>query len=247
MDVDSQNPSRIDELRSLTFGFDELPLEHFRGMTAAEIEAHPGIGPKYRERIQAALAELSSLTGEDYGARDDSSPAPATESAHLEPVSPGTSGPLAVLGVVVVVALIAVLAVLFATKGLSRQQQEELSRAKTEVGTARHVLFTIGSSSAQQALGHATDVFRKAQEGNYGDARQHLAYVRAALETVEEAGSLALTDVTARQRVALAKQAADEAETALLLSQPLTHEQVLSAVNALVQAVNALGGDEVKD
>lgn len=83
MASDPQQPPRtIEELESLRFGFDDLPLDHFRGLSAEEIEAHDGIGPKFRQRIQAALAELDAQRGDPSPepSRSEGRGLPATES-----------------------------------------------------------------------------------------------------------------------------------------------------------------------
>ncbi|MBI2301192.1 MAG: hypothetical protein HYU66_19970 [Armatimonadetes bacterium] len=234
---DSQSPSRVDELKALTFGFDEHPLEHFRGMTDAEIQAHPGIGPKYRQRIQAALAELAELTGVP-------NEPPAAAAAPLEPVAPGTSGPLTLV-MVLILAAIVVVGFLVATRGTNPETRQELADLKESDARARQTFRVIATDASRAALGHAVTAYKCASEGNLGLGRLELVDVEVALQAVRNAAQLG-GDVALPGRLAAAEAATREADEVLRLRAPQSQDQVVVAVDAMVQAINALQPQEVK-
>ena len=244
MGNETPSPSRTEELKRQAFGFDEHPLTHFRNLSAAEIEAHPGIGPKFRERIQAALAELSELTGEDY--HTPKPPPPVVADGVAEPVAPGTAGPTVLLLVLVLVAII-VAAVMFGRTGrMTEQQQAEFEQAKETAVTAGQVLGVIGAAAGREAMAHATNAYQFAHEGEFGSAREHLAYAGAALKTMQNAASSAAPGIDP-DRLNAAQSAVMAASDSLRLDQPQTQEQVLAAVRRAVVAVGALQPEEVKN
>lgn len=277
-----ETPRTADELRSLTFGFDEHPLEHFRGLSADEIQAHPGIGPKFRERIQEALAELDALTGESAPEPEPESesvkpPAPqahgvhdahgATPAAELEPVAPGTGGPvLVVVLVALLLALIGMAAWITQGKDGSAELQVQLTEAFQQVAQQQQTFGVLADEAVAQAGRQAAAVYAATRERDLGAALRQLDDLAASLATAEGAlkaaagaGGTAAHEPshaaagegeTAPDRQALlaaAVEAMSQARAALTMAQPQTQDGLEAACQRLEEAVRALRGDEVKE
>lgn len=79
---------QITALEQRTFGFEEWPLEHFRGLSDEDIEAHGGIGPARRKQIREALDELDQLreqlAQQQAATPADEAPTPAPEEVHAD-------------------------------------------------------------------------------------------------------------------------------------------------------------------
>jgi len=202
-----ETPRTVDELKSLTFGFDEQPLEHFRGLSAEEIEAHAGIGPKFRERIQEALAELAALTGESEPAaaaepaqpaesvapetHGDDAPADhghAAAGETLEPVAPGTGGPALVV-VMVALILMLLVAVVMITRRQdgSAELQVQLTEANQQVASQQQTFQELADSAATEAHRQATAAYAATHERDLGNALRQLEDLQASLATIRTA------------------------------------------------------------
>lgn len=248
MTSDSAQPSTtLDELEAQTFGFDHWPLEHFRGMSAEAIEAHEGIGPKFRQRIQALLAEADELrraAGMPLPEPPPTTPAPAPDE-YLEPAAPGRSGPLIILMVLVLVSLLA--AVLwFASHSSGAVERQQLAEARAAFERTRQQLGGLSDELVASAVQQADRVAQKAKERNYGAALEHLDGLEQALRSMGGADGAAppLRDRGAARQQALAE--VDAARGALLLTDPHSQQQVEEACLKLRTAVQALRG-EVKE
>lgn len=250
-DSDAPVPT-IDDLKSQTYGFDDHPLDHFRGMTDDEIEAHAGIGPKYRERIQTALAQLAALEAEAEP-QPETEPPPSVEpmpaaheieavAAELEPVG---SGRFAATVMVILVILVIIAAVLMTQKSADEDTyKQQYVAAQEQITAMLQASETIATGSIVAAGEAALRVYQRAEEGNFGLAGEHLVAVRASLA--------ALSSTRAEQpdfqaQVTAALSAADAAQAALSLSTPHTQEQVEAACQTLTDAVAALAPQEARE
>ena len=253
---------RAAELKAMPFGFAQLPLEHFRGLSALEIEAHEGIGPKTCQRIQALLAELDAL---------EPPPAPVAEpmAAHgahhapqpaAEPTPSGGGGGL-LLAFIVLVALIAFAVVATHRPGTSGAK---LEAARATIVAQETALAALHDDGIEVALAHALKVNEAADAGNFGEALGHLENVERALAMVQRAATKASPDALSDEAepdepepddsaapaptkaakpakgLTAAKEAAAKARAALMLEQPQTKQDVKAACAALHEAVRAL-------
>ena len=269
-----ETPRTADELRSLTFGFDEHPLEHFRGLNDEAIEAHPGIGPKFRERIQEALAELDALMGNDAPSSSEPPLAELQTSDHaasepdepasdhgadddLEPVGPGTGGPLMVV-VMVAMLLLVISAAIWITGGRdgSAELEVRLTDAYQQVAASQEVFGKLTTLSAEQAERQAEAVYAATRSRNLGAAVEQLDDLAASLatmtETVGAVGDQSESHSDAehpdqKTLLAAANEALEQARAALMMTQPQTQDGLEAACRKLEQAVRALGADEVKE
>ncbi|MCC7491601.1 MAG: hypothetical protein IT204_04605 [Fimbriimonadaceae bacterium] len=245
MSTDPQTPSRSAELKAQTYGFDELPLEQFRGLSAAEIEAFGGIGPKSRQRIQEALAELDVL--------DPPPPPLAAPDAYLEPAAPGNGGPAVLLMVVLLLAILVAIVMFAGGNGNTRKLQADLNAAQAAADRANQAITTVQGNLVVEAAEQADWVFAKARDRNYGLALEHLNHVTRTLRALEgaagagggpaEHGGHGPAGATAVQA---ALTAAGTVQATLLLEQPQTQAQIEAQIQALRLAVAALQGEPEK-
>jgi hypothetical protein len=225
---------RVGELRGQTFGFDGHPLEHFRGLSAEQIQAHPGIGPKYCARILTALAELDELV-------PPPPPAPVVAEPASEPAASGGSGGLSLLVLVVGLAVVIAVVFLFASGGPGgRAAQYWRDRADEQQAT----LATIRGENARAASVEAERVQAAAHAGNFGDALERLDAVDQTLSTLLHAASDGRgadeTEVGTAPAVTAARDAAAKARAALKLEKPLTKQDVEATCTKLYDAVRSL-------
>ncbi len=228
---------RIQELESLTYGFDELPLEHFRGMTAAEIESYGGIGPKFRQRILDGLAELDALRG--Y-----TPPPPRPEPAENLPAG----GNPVLVGVTVLLVLMVLGLILYMTVGTDRVRalQMDLNQANQQVLMSADRFGQLARTLADDAQQQAEWVYRKVRNRNYGEALEHLENVDRSLRSLSSTvagGNLSALAPGVQQ----AQSAQAAVQAALLLSQPQTQEQLEAACVRLREAIVPLQIDQAKE
>ncbi len=254
-DSDAPVPT-IDDLKSQRYGFDDHPLEHFRGLTAEEIESHAGIGPKYRERIQQALAQLAALEAEAEPAPEpqpETEPPPSVEpmpapheveavAAELEPVG---SGRFAATVMVILVILVIIAAVVLTQKSADEETyKDQYNAAQEQISALTRASESIATGSIAAAGEAALRVYQRAEEGNFGLAGEHLVAVRASLVAL---GATRAEQPDFQARVTAAMSAADAAQAALSLSTPQTQEQVEAACQSLTDAVAALAPQEARE
>lgn len=225
---------RLAELKAMTFGFDGHPLEHFRGLSAEQIQAHGGIGAKFRLRIQNYLAELDQLEPPPPPPPPPA-PLPNAPGVPLEPAAPGGGGLqlLVVVLLVVVLVLVSVFGTAFLSRG-GRGLEDEHQKAQARLNT----LSAIGSGSAELALEQSKRAYADAHDGNFGHALAQIDTVDAALAACEQAAAHGESSLKAH--VGTARETAAKARVALKLEQAATKLDVEAACAKLVEAVQAL-------
>lgn len=243
-----QSSATIEELEALTFGFEHWPLDHFRGMSAEQIEAHEGIGPKFRKRIEALLSELDELRrAAGVAVPAAATPAPATEpDEYLEPAAPGRGGPLVFVMVVLLVAIIMAVVMFAGGKSGVREVRHKLHQAEAQIQTTRQALGGIADQLVSDAIQQSERVAQKARDRHFGAALEHLDSLEKSLRTMHGAEQAA---PPAKDRSAVRAEALEALEVvrgALLLTEPHSQQQVEEACQKLRTTVQALQG-EVKE
>ncbi len=239
---EAQTPEqRIAELDSLVFGFDDHPLEHFRGLTDEEIEAHGGIGPKYRQRIREGLAELDTLRPPPPPPQP---PPAAAPDPFLEPAAPGNSGPLVLVMLVLLVVLVAV--TYYFAGGQGGKLRADLATAQAQVLSSQQAMQGLAVELATDARDQTDWVLYKTQARNYGEAMEHLLNVDKSLRALLGAEQAHGVQPARRALLQGAIDALAETRAALTLTAPATHDQVMATCRKLQVAVQMLSSEKVK-